>query len=54
MRLSWSQHLGAARTLESVGDEQTGTAMALMGVALLMLLQDLAMAIDSPIDHPGA
>ena len=41
MRLSWSQHLAAARTLELVGREQTGTALALMGMALVMLLQDL-------------
>lgn len=41
MRLSWSQHLTAARTLERVGDDQAGVALALMGMALLMLLQDL-------------
>ena len=43
MRLSWTQHLATARTLELVGREQTGTALALMGMALLMLLQDLQM-----------
>jgi membrane protease subunit (stomatin/prohibitin family) len=41
MRLSWSQHLAAARTLELTGSEQTGTALALMGMAIVMLLQDL-------------
>ena len=41
MRLSWSQHLIAARTLELSGCEQTGTSLALMGMALLMLFQDL-------------
>ena len=41
MRLSWCQHLTAARTLERVGQDQAATALALMGVALLMLLQDL-------------
>jgi len=41
MRLSWSQHLIAARTLELSGRKQTGTSLALMGMALLMLLQDL-------------
>ena len=41
MRLSWSQHLAAARTLELAGRDQTGTALALMGMALVMLLQDL-------------
>jgi hypothetical protein len=54
MRLSWSQHLSAARTLELVGDEHAGTALALMGVAVLMLLQDLAGAVESPSDQPGA
>ena len=53
MRLSWSQHLSAARTLQMVGDDQAGTALALMGMALLMLLQDLAVAGDSPSDQPG-
>jgi len=41
MRLSWSQHLAAARTLELTGRQQMGTALALMGIALVMLLQDL-------------
>ena len=41
MRLSWSQHLIAARTIELSAREQTGTSLALMGMALLMLLQDL-------------
>ena len=41
MRLSWSQHLAAARTLELAGREQTGTALALMGMALMIALQDL-------------
>ena len=42
MRLSWSQQLATARTLELVGREHAGTALALMGVALLMVMQDLA------------
>ena len=41
MRLTWNQHLNAARTLEMSGREHTGTSLALMGMALLMLLQDL-------------
>ena len=41
MRLSWSQHLAAARTLELAGREETGTALGWMGMALVMLLQDL-------------
>jgi len=42
MRLTWSQHLSAARTIELAGQGQCGTALALMGVALLMLLEDLS------------
>jgi len=41
MRLTWPQHLEAARTLELTGDGHRGEALALMGVALLMLVQDL-------------
>ncbi|MEB3323728.1 MAG: hypothetical protein VKM17_00135 [Cyanobacteriota bacterium] len=41
MRLTWPQHLETARTLELTGDGQRGEALALMGVALLMLAQDL-------------
>ena len=41
MRLSWPEHLQTARTLELSGDDQRGTALALMGAALLLLAQDL-------------
>ncbi len=41
MRLSWPEHLQAARTLELSGDSQRGEALALMGIALLVLAQDL-------------
>jgi hypothetical protein len=41
MRLSWSDHLTTARTLELSGDPERGTALALMGIALLLLSQDL-------------
>jgi hypothetical protein len=41
MRLTWPQHLETARTLEITANSQRGEAMALMGIALLMLLQDL-------------
>jgi hypothetical protein len=41
MRLSWPEHLQAARTLELSGDSQRGEALALMGMALLVLAQDL-------------
>jgi hypothetical protein len=41
MRLSWSQHLQAARTLESSTNADLGISIALMGLALLMLSEDL-------------
>lgn len=41
MRLTWSEHLQTARTLELTGDPHRGEALALMGVALLLLAQDL-------------
>ena len=41
MRLGWPEHLQTARMLELSGDGQKGTALALMGVALLLLAQDL-------------
>lgn len=41
MRLTWPEHLQTARTLELTGDAQRGEALALMGIALLVLAQDL-------------
>ena len=41
MRLSCSQHLIASRTVQQVGNQEVGAALALMGMALLILLQDL-------------
>jgi hypothetical protein len=41
MRLSWPEHLQTARTLELSRTDDCGTALALMGVALLVLAQDL-------------
>lgn len=41
MRLTWSQHLQAARTLESSNVADLGISLALMGLALLMLSEDL-------------
>lgn len=48
MRLTWPQHLETARTLELTADAQRGEAFALMGVALLMLAQDL---LEQEITH---
>ncbi len=41
MRLTWPEHLQTARTLELTGENQRGEALALMGIALLVLAQDL-------------
>jgi hypothetical protein len=41
MRLSWSQHLQAARILEISSSADLGVSFALMGLALLMLSEDL-------------
>jgi hypothetical protein len=41
MRLSWPQHLETSRVIESTQDSHRGIALALMGMALLMLAQDL-------------
>ena len=41
MHFSWSQHLELARSVEAVGDQERGAALALMGVGLSLLLRDL-------------
>ncbi|MEB3244124.1 MAG: hypothetical protein VKO44_10875 [Cyanobacteriota bacterium] len=52
MRLTWPQHLQTARTLELSGDGERGQALALMGVALLMLAQDL-LEQEQQLDSQG-
>lgn len=41
VRLSWSEHLRHARTLELSSAADRGTSLALMGMGLLILGQDL-------------
>jgi hypothetical protein len=41
MRLSWPQHLQASRTIERAADAHCGEALALMGMSLLILAEDL-------------
>ena len=41
MRLSWPQHLQASRTIERAANSQCGEALALMGLSLLILAEDL-------------
>ncbi len=41
MRFTWAQHQAAARTIGQAELHNSGTALALMGIALLLLIQDL-------------
>jgi len=56
MRLTWPQHLQAARALELAADTQRGYALALMGMALLILAEDLLEqdCRDAASQAPGA
>lgn len=54
MRLSWSQHLQTARTVGAVELSELGSALALMGMALLMLAQDLqGLDAVAPVPQDG-
>lgn len=48
MRLTWPQHLEVSRTVERAALEQRGAALALMGMSLLILAQDLLQDDISP------
>lgn len=55
VRYGWSQHLEAAQVMGSSGPSDQGVALALMGVALLMLAQDLLLAesaVSLLLDEP--
>ena len=41
MHFSWGQHLELARSVSLTADKDKGTALALMGVGLTLLLKDL-------------
>lgn len=41
LRYTWAQHQQAARTIAQSATQSRGTALALMGIALLLLIQDL-------------
>lgn len=48
MRLSWPQHLQVSRTVERSADADRGTALALMGISLLILAEDLLAGESDP------
>jgi len=48
MRLSWSEHLRNARTFVLSADGERGSSLALMGISLLILSQDLLQQELSP------
>ncbi|MCS5698120.1 hypothetical protein NZK32_03580 [Cyanobium sp. FGCU-52] len=52
MRLNWPQHLQASRAIELADEGQRGMALALMGVSLLILAEDL-LAAELPRPDAG-
>lgn len=51
MRCSWAEHVEVAKVLGSAGPDQQGTALALMGAALLMAAQDLLLQDSALMVH---
>ena len=45
VHVSWSQHLELARAVSLTTDSDRGTALALMGVGLTLLLKDLEQTV---------
>lgn len=52
MHFSWHQHLEAARMISVAEPKEQGTALALMGLALLLLANDLLES--EPNDNPSS
>ena len=53
MRLSWPQHLQASRSIERAVDAQRGEALALMGMSLLILAEDLLASEQAAAGGPA-
>ena len=51
MRFSWPDHLQAARAIEATSDSERGTALGLMGMALLLLAEDLLEQSEADRHH---
>ena len=47
MHFSWSQHLELARAVSMAADQDKGTALALMGVGMTLLMRDLEQSIPA-------
>ena len=45
MHFSWSQHLELARAVSMAADQDKGTALALMGVGMTLLMRDLEQSV---------
>ncbi len=43
MHLSWQKHLELSRIVSNAADKDSGTGLALMGIALTILAKDLLM-----------
>ena len=41
MHFEWGQHLELSKEVADASDRQTGISLALMGVAITLLMQDL-------------
>ena len=52
MRLSWPQHLQTARMLGGAAHSECGIALALMGISLLILAEDLLEAEKATTAQP--
>ena len=48
MHLSWQKHLELSRVVSNAADKESGTGLALMGLALTILAKDLLMYEVSP------
>jgi len=51
VRCSWSEHVEVAQRLGATAPDELGTALALMGAALLMAAQDLLVQDSALMVH---
>ena len=53
MHYNWAQHQHLARTIALVPNDDLGTGLALMGIALLILSKDLDDQLSDVITEPA-